>query len=146
MVESKTYLNYIDGEWKAASSCLVDASMNPANRHETVGYIQKSTLDDLNEAVGAARDAKMGWRKLAGPARGEFLFKVASHVEQRLDEIAEMMTREMGKTRSEAKGGTYRFRKHLQLHDDRAGRDFRARTCPHEGGFAGGGESTSQMT
>lgn len=108
MTESKTYLNYIGGEWKASSSSLVDVSINPANRHETVGYIQKSTLDDLNEAVGAAREAKQRWRKLSGPARGEFLFKVANQVEQRLDEIAEMMTREMGKTLPEAKGETAR--------------------------------------
>ncbi|MEC0264580.1 alpha-ketoglutaric semialdehyde dehydrogenase GucD [Paenibacillus anseongense] len=108
MFEPQTFLNYIGGEWKSASSKLVEASMNPANRHETVGYIQKSTLDDLEEAVGAAKEAKMGWRKLSGLARGEFLFKAANQIEQRLDEIAEMMTREMGKTLPEAKGETAR--------------------------------------
>nr|WP_240159695.1 alpha-ketoglutaric semialdehyde dehydrogenase GucD [Paenibacillus aceris] len=101
-------MNYLGGEWKSASNKSVEASMNPANRHETVGYIQKSSEDDLFEAVTAAKEAKQGWRKLSGPARGEFLFKVANQLERRLDEIAEMMTREMGKTLPEAKGETAR--------------------------------------
>lgn len=108
MAVPKTYLNYVGGEWKAASNKLVDASINPANRYETVGYIQKSSEADLIEAAAAANEAKHGWRKLSGPARGEFLFKVANQLERRLDEIAEMMTREMGKTLPEAKGETAR--------------------------------------
>ncbi|OPH62096.1 aldehyde dehydrogenase [Paenibacillus ferrarius] len=108
MAAPKTYLNYVGGEWKAVSSELVEASINPANRHETLGYLQLSSVDDLNEAIAAAKDAKLAWRRLSAPARGEFLFKVANHIERRLDEIAEMMTREMGKTLLEAKGETAR--------------------------------------
>lgn len=108
MAEIKTYLNYVNREWKTASSQEVDASMNPANRHEIVAYVQKSSTHDLDEAVTAAKTSLQGWRKLSGAARGEFLFKVADRLERRLDQIAEMMTREMGKTLPEAKGETAR--------------------------------------
>lgn len=108
MTDSKTYLNYINGGWLAASSGEVEASINPANRHEIVGYVQKSSIADLNDAVAAAKAAKLGWRKLSGSARGDLLYKVADKLERRLDEIAEMMTREMGKTFPEAKGETAR--------------------------------------
>ncbi|ALS24662.1 MULTISPECIES: alpha-ketoglutaric semialdehyde dehydrogenase GucD [Paenibacillus] len=106
--EAKTYLNYIDGEWVAASTGKTDASINPANKHEIVGYIQKSGKEDLDRAVAAAKKAFAQWRKLSGPARGEYLYKMANALERRLDEVAETMTREMGKTFPEAKGETAR--------------------------------------
>ncbi|WP_199614168.1 alpha-ketoglutaric semialdehyde dehydrogenase GucD [Paenibacillus alkalitolerans] len=106
--EVKTYLNYVNGSWIPASTNQVDPSMNPANKREIVGYVQKSGRDDLDQAVAAAKQAQQTWRKLSAPARGEYLYKVANALEKRLDEIAETMTREMGKTYPEAKGETAR--------------------------------------
>lgn len=103
-----TYLNYINGQWKAAASGETEASINPARKSEVVGYIQKSDARDLNEAVAGAKQAQKAWRKLSGQARGDLLFKAAAALERRLDEIAETMTREMGKTFPEAKGETAR--------------------------------------
>ncbi|GAX88569.1 alpha-ketoglutaric semialdehyde dehydrogenase GucD [Effusibacillus lacus] len=104
----KTYNNYINGEWTPASTGEVEKSMNPANKYDIVGYIQKSGIEDLDKAVTAAKKAQVLWRKLSGPARGEYLYKIANALERRLDEIAETMTREMGKTYPEAKGETAR--------------------------------------
>jgi alpha-ketoglutaric semialdehyde dehydrogenase len=104
----KTFLNYINGQWISSETDNVEASVNPADRNELVGYIQRSSIQDLNEAVSAAKSAKQNWRKLAGSARGDYLYKAANILESRLDEIAETMTKEMGKTFPEAKGETAR--------------------------------------
>ncbi|MFC4768065.1 alpha-ketoglutaric semialdehyde dehydrogenase GucD [Effusibacillus consociatus] len=104
----KTYLNYINGEWVSAAVNQVDASVNPANINEIVGYIQKSGKEDLDKAVAAAKKAQVQWRKLSGAARGEYLYRIANALEKRIDEVAETMTREMGKTFAEAKGETAR--------------------------------------
>ena len=106
--QAKTYLNFINGQWVASETNDVTASVNPADRNEVVGYIQQSSKEDLNKAVVAAKNAKKNWRKLSGAARGEFLYRAANIMEQRLEEIAESMTREMGKTFPEAKGETAR--------------------------------------
>ncbi|BBH21918.1 putative aldehyde dehydrogenase YcbD [Paenibacillus baekrokdamisoli] len=106
--EPRTYGNYIDGLWAASVSGNIEASINPADRHETVGYCQKSGQEDLDRAVAAARRAALIWRRLSAPARGDFLFKAANVLESRLDDIAETMTREMGKTLPEARGETAR--------------------------------------
>lgn len=105
---TNTYLNYINGSWTASSSGEVDKSTNPANAQEIVGYIQKSTAADLDRAVQAAKEAQVQWRKLSGAARGDYLFKTANILEARLNDIAETMTREMGKSLPEAKGETAR--------------------------------------
>jgi acyl-CoA reductase-like NAD-dependent aldehyde dehydrogenase len=106
--EVKTYLNYINGEWMTASTDRVDASINPGKKHEIVGYIQKSGKEDLDHAVAAAKKAQVPWKKLSGAARGEYLYKIANVLEKRIDEIAQTMTKEMGKTFPEAKGETAR--------------------------------------
>ncbi|WML50916.1 aldehyde dehydrogenase family protein [Neobacillus sp. PS3-12] len=104
----KTYLNYINGEWSTSSTKEVLSSINPANKDEIVGYVQSSSREDLDTAVAAAKEAQKAWRKLSGAARGDFLYKAAAIMESRLEEIAESMTREMGKTFMESKGETAR--------------------------------------
>ncbi len=106
--DEKTYLNYINGKWVTASIQKVETSINPANRYEIIGYVQQSEKEDLDYAVLAAKEAQVLWGKLSGAARGEYLYRVANALEQRIDEIAETMTREMGKTFLEAKGETAR--------------------------------------
>lgn len=106
--KEKAYKNFIANEWVESSAQEVIESINPANKEEIVGYVQKSTIEDLNKAVEAAHRAKKVWRKLGQSARGQLLFKAANILEENLDDIAETMTREMGKTLPEAKGETAR--------------------------------------
>ncbi|MCM3689714.1 alpha-ketoglutaric semialdehyde dehydrogenase GucD [Neobacillus niacini] len=105
--QTKTFLNYINGQWQVGSSNDTLASINPANR-EVVGYVQSSTREDLDAAVLAAKQAQKTWKKLSGIERGNLLYKAADLLEKNLDEVAETMTREMGKTLVEAKGETAR--------------------------------------
>jgi len=108
MSNAPVFRNYINGEWRGSSTGETVASVNPANRHDIVGLVPNSGRDDLESAVAAADAARKAWRKLAGPARGQILYKVADILESRLEDIAETMTREMGKTFGEAKGETAR--------------------------------------
>ncbi|WP_145945454.1 alpha-ketoglutaric semialdehyde dehydrogenase GucD [Paenibacillus sp. Y412MC10] len=102
------YRNFINGEWTAASTGQTEPSINPANRHEVVGYVPVSTEEDVNRAIAAATAARRAWRSMPGSERGNILFRAASVLERRADEVAEAMTREMGKTLAEAKGETMR--------------------------------------
>lgn len=106
--KERTYKNFINNEWMDSSSKTVVKRINPANKEEIVGYVQNSTIEDLDKAIEAANKAKKAWHKLGQATRGQLLFKVANILEENLDEIAETMTREMGKTLPEAKGETAR--------------------------------------
>jgi alpha-ketoglutaric semialdehyde dehydrogenase len=107
-VETKTHKNFINNEWVDSETKETIRSINPANKSEIVGYVQKSAKSDLDKAVQAAHQAKKTWRKMGQAARGQLLFKAANILEENLDDIAETMTREMGKTFPEAKGETAR--------------------------------------
>jgi acyl-CoA reductase-like NAD-dependent aldehyde dehydrogenase len=98
------FKNYINGEWVASRSGKTFPNINPANTDETVGLFQASNADDVTEACGAAAAARLAWADLPATKRGEYLFKAAELLEERLQQLGEEMTREEGKTLPEAIG------------------------------------------
>ncbi len=55
--DSKTYLNFINGEWVKGSEESTAEIVNPATG-EVIANIQKSTKEDVEKAVDAADKAK----------------------------------------------------------------------------------------
>lgn len=106
--KEKVFNNLINNEWVESSSRKTIKSISPLNKENVVGYVQNSNKVDLEKTVVAAHEAKKAWRKIGQAARGQYLFKVANILEENIDDIAETMTREMGKTLPEAKGETAR--------------------------------------
>lgn len=104
MITSK---NYINGQWETVDAELI-RSFNPAEMNEVVGEMQSSSEKDVELAVEAAKKASKSWKRLGYVERGNFLYKVANEIEKNLEEIAETLTREMGKTLPEAIGETSR--------------------------------------
>lgn len=107
-VQVKTFLNYINGEWVTSNNGETASSINPANNDEIVGYYQLSTSEDYDAAATSARASQKEWQQLPGSERGDYLLKAASILEERLEDVAITMTKEMGKTFAEAKGETAR--------------------------------------
>jgi alpha-ketoglutaric semialdehyde dehydrogenase len=103
-----TYLNLIDGEWKAARTGRTFPDVNPADTNDVVGLVPASGASDVDEAVVAAARAFPGWAKTPAPVRGKFLLKAAQALEARLEEVANLLAREEGKTIGEARGETTR--------------------------------------
>ncbi len=97
------FKNLINGEWKDSASGQTFERKNPATG-ELVGTYTKSTAADVDEAVGAAKEAFKSWRLVPAPKRGEILFRAAQILEQRKEELAKVMTAEMGKVLDETKG------------------------------------------
>lgn len=104
MSDSKTYHNYIGGEWVAARSGKTFENRNPADAREVVGVFPASSADDVNDAVAAAQSAYNSWRLTPAPKRGEILFRASQILQQRKEAYAHDMTREMGKVLSETRG------------------------------------------
>jgi alpha-ketoglutaric semialdehyde dehydrogenase len=100
---TKTYRNLIAGQWIECRSQKTFPNINPANIDDTVGLFQSSGAEDAVQACEAAEKAQQAWAALPAPRRGDYLFKAAGTLENHLDQFAEEMTREEGKTLSEAK-------------------------------------------
>lgn len=101
---AELYKNYIAGKWVGAKSGKTFENRNPANRHDLVGLFPASGLEDVDEAVSTAKKASSKWRLVPAPKRGEILYRVGELLRQRKEEIARVMTREMGKILKETRG------------------------------------------
>jgi aldehyde dehydrogenase (NAD+) len=98
------YKNYIDGKWVESRSGKTFDDRNPANRNDLVGVFPASAAADIEDAVSAARRAFGRWRLVPAPQRGEILYRVGMLLRQHKEEIASLMTREMGKIVKETRG------------------------------------------
>jgi alpha-ketoglutaric semialdehyde dehydrogenase len=96
--------NLIGGERREAVSGRTFESRNPARRGDVIGVFPQSSSADVDEAVAAAQRALPGWRATPWPRRGEIILAAATLMEQRKEELARLMTREMGKVLTEARG------------------------------------------
>ncbi len=96
--------NFINGEWVEARRKQTFEDRNPANSAELIGIFPSSTKEDINDAVDAARAAYKNWRLYPAPRRAEILYRTAETLVKRKEELANDMTREMGKPLSETRG------------------------------------------
>lgn len=101
---AKTYLNYIAGKWVKPEWGKTFEDRNPANTSDVLGLFPESTSEDVEKAVSAAENAYDKWRLLPAPKRGDILLRAGLILEKRKEELARLMTREMGKVLKEARG------------------------------------------
>ncbi len=71
--------------------------VNPADGR-AFAEVAAATASDVDAAVQAAARASGPWSELAVSKRGEILGRAAHHVEEHLDELIPLLTREQGKT------------------------------------------------
>ncbi|NOS35691.1 MAG: aldehyde dehydrogenase family protein, partial [Deltaproteobacteria bacterium] len=100
----KVVKNLINGEWRESTTGDTFESVNPADTSEIVGVVAKSSREDVDEAVKAAREAYKTWRLVPPPKRGEILFRAAEILAKRKDELGEFVPRELGKILPEGLG------------------------------------------
>jgi acyl-CoA reductase-like NAD-dependent aldehyde dehydrogenase len=79
-------------------------STNPAKGYKKLGEVDISTKDDVETAVKNARRAQPAWAALSPEKRAKYLTALAKAIGNHADEIAHMITSEMGKPLDDAKG------------------------------------------
>jgi acyl-CoA reductase-like NAD-dependent aldehyde dehydrogenase len=86
---------YIDGAWVAPAG---DETLEVIDSTTEAVYatIPAGTPADIDRAVAAAKAAFPGWSATTAPERGKLLLRVAEELEARRDEIADVMTHEVG--------------------------------------------------
>ena len=100
---TQSFKNFIGGEWVDAASGETFESVSPADG-ETIGVFPKSSAEDVDRAVAAAKEAFEEWRLVPAPKRGEILFRFAQLVADHKAELTDLMAHEMGKVKAEAGG------------------------------------------
>jgi aldehyde dehydrogenase (NAD+) len=91
----------------------------------------RSRTEDVDRAVEAAKAAYEEWRLVPAPARGEILYRFGALVRERKDELALLMSREMGKVLPEA-GGDVQEAIDMSFYMAGEGRRLFGQTTPSE--------------
>ncbi len=102
VVESVEKRLFIGGEWRDSSSGDTLGVENPATG-ERICEIADATPDDAVAALDAAVEAQADWAATPPNERSEILYKAFQLLNERSDELALLMTLEMGKAVAESK-------------------------------------------
>jgi succinate-semialdehyde dehydrogenase/glutarate-semialdehyde dehydrogenase len=94
---------YIGGQWVESESGNILDVYNPADG-ERVGTTTFGDERDARKAIDAAHEAFLSWSKATARERSRYLYRLYELVYQHRDELAMLISSEMGKPIREAKG------------------------------------------
>jgi aldehyde dehydrogenase (NAD+) len=104
----KQYQQFIAGEWAPTEPGRTFTTFNPADNREAVAVYPQGSRAEVLAAIQAAKTAHASWAGLSAVARGRILSATSQLLESRKGELAELLTREEGKTLAESKGEVQR--------------------------------------
>ncbi|MGY6655421.1 NAD-dependent succinate-semialdehyde dehydrogenase [Amycolatopsis sp. TRM77291] len=97
---------FINGEWTEAASGARFGVVNPATE-ETVATVADGGELDAQRAIEAAGQAQKEWGRTAPRVRSEILRRAYELIMERQDDLALIMTTEMGKSLAESKAEVF---------------------------------------
>ena len=100
--------NYVNGAWVESSTERFLDIENPGTG-ELLAQVPMTTRKEVNSAVTSAKSAFEKWKEVPPTERVRYIFKLKNLLEENLDEIAILTTKEHGKTLDEARGDTTRL-------------------------------------
>ncbi|MBV9758537.1 MAG: aldehyde dehydrogenase family protein [Alphaproteobacteria bacterium] len=97
-----TYANLIGGEWVHGAEAA--PNVNPSDTNDVVGEYDRAGVEQVRDAIAAARQASHAWARTTPQQRADLLDKVGNDILARRAELADLLAREEGKTLAEAGG------------------------------------------
>jgi malonate-semialdehyde dehydrogenase (acetylating)/methylmalonate-semialdehyde dehydrogenase len=97
----RTLANHIGGSWTPSTTTQTLEDRDPATG-DLLALVPLSTSTDVDAAVTAARAAATQWRKVSPIVRARAVARLRDILDEHRDEIAELVTRDMGKTLPDA--------------------------------------------
>nr|WP_117017608.1 NAD-dependent succinate-semialdehyde dehydrogenase [Aeribacillus pallidus] len=94
---------YVNGEWIEAKDGKTISVMNPSTG-KTIANVPNGGRFETRQAIEAAEHAFKSWSKLTANDRAQYLLKLRDLMHEYKDELAEIVSLEMGKPITEAKG------------------------------------------
>ena len=99
----KEITHHVGGRQVAGRNGRTSSVFNPATG-EVIGTVSLASTDEVREAVAVARKALPGWAATTPLRRSRILNRFLRILEERIDELAAVITLEHGKVLSDAKG------------------------------------------
>jgi len=109
-----TVPHWIGGRRVPSTSGRHGLVYNPATG-EAIAEVGFASADEVNVAVACAKEAFAAWRSTPLSRRAEIIFRLRDLISQHRQQIAEILTRENGKTNSDALGEVARGLENIEF-------------------------------
>jgi 1-pyrroline dehydrogenase len=96
---TRTFRNFVGGELVDGVEGAIRDVLNPATG-EVIASVPDGSIDDVERAMAAAREARIGWRDTTPGQRMEALLALAELVDRHSDELAALESLNVGKPMS----------------------------------------------
>lgn len=103
MAEVKTLSPFINGEYVMSKTEKYTDAFNPSTG-EVIAKVPCCTVEEVEEAIDAAKAAYPGWSSTPVVKRVQILYKLRELIVEHMDELTELVARENGKNWAEAMG------------------------------------------
>lgn len=135
--KDKIYRNYVGGEWvKSETSKLI--SINSPVDGSLVGKVQAMSKEEVDYAIQNAKEAQKEWDKMPINKRATILLKAADLLDEKAEEIANIMVLEIAKDKKSAISEVNRTADYIRFSADTA-KNMAGETLPGES-FPGTGK------
>ena len=94
----KIYSNLLKGKWEIKNNDNIIEIKSPING-ETVGFVEAMSKEAVDEAIMVAKETQLSWRDVPTNEKSKLLHNVADLLEERIEEMADVMVIEIGKDR-----------------------------------------------
>jgi aldehyde dehydrogenase family 7 protein A1 len=92
---------YFGGNWQGSGETIV--SYNPSN-NKPIASVKTASMEEFNNCLKAMQEAKIIWRNMPAPKRGEIVRQIGDELRKYLDPLGRLISLEMGKIYQEGLG------------------------------------------
>lgn len=106
LLSTPVHKGVFNGTWTGSGDIV--ESLNPSN-NQVIGRVQNGTLVELDETIKKQLAAKVVWRQIPAPERGEIVRQIREALSDRKEELGNLIALEMGKIVPEGLGEVQEF-------------------------------------
>lgn len=115
----RTFRNFVNGEWVASESGKFIDIYSPIDSI-LVGRVPAMTQSEVDKAIKSAKDAQKEWRNVPVSERTKILYKAADILVERVDELSEIMMKEIAKDKKSSESEILRTADYIRFTADTA--------------------------
>ncbi|GAB6168936.1 NADP-dependent glyceraldehyde-3-phosphate dehydrogenase [Clostridium carnis] len=117
--KERTFRNFINGQWVSSVSEKFLEIFSPIDS-TLVGKVPAMTKEEVDFAIKSASDAQKSWKNVPVNERAEILYKAADILVERIEELSDIMIREIAKDRKSAESEILRTADYIRFTADTA--------------------------
>ena len=117
--EKLTFKNLVNGNWITSDSDKFIDIYSPIGNC-IVGKVPSMTREEVDFAINNAKEAQVSWKNVPVNKRAEVLYKAADLLVEKVDEISDVMMREIGKDKKSCESEILRSADYIRFTADTA--------------------------